>query len=102
MNLLKSWQRRHGFDLDEPFGVREPGHDHRAGCRVGWLEPAPANIHHCRQIVARSEKDGDLAHIGEGAAQWWETMDRRPIVRKMFVLFLLAFIGGTLWFIFRM
>ena len=44
----------------------------------------------------------ELNVIGEGAAQWWETMDRRPIVRKMFILFLLALIGGTLWFIFRM
>ena len=43
----------------------------------------------------------ELNVIGEGAAQWWETMDRRPIVRRMFALFLLALIGGTLWFIFR-
>ncbi len=26
----------------------------------------------------------ELNVIGEGAAQWWETMDRRPIVRRMF------------------
>src|SRR6478735_8438452 len=37
----------------------------------------------------------ELNVIGEGAAQWWETMDRRPIVRKMFAIFLLALIGAT-------
>ena len=42
----------------------------------------------------------ELNVIGEGAAQWWETMDRRPIVRKMFALFLLVLIGATVWFIF--
>jgi hypothetical protein len=38
--------------------------------------------------------------IGSGAAQWWETMDRKPIVRLMFasVLFLIAAV--TVWFIF--
>ncbi len=42
----------------------------------------------------------ELNVIGSGAAQWWETMDRRPIIRKMFVATLLALIIGTLWFIF--
>ena len=44
----------------------------------------------------------ELNVIGTGAAQWWETMDRRPIVRKMFALFLLGLIGATVWFIFFM
>jgi hypothetical protein len=42
----------------------------------------------------------ELNVIGTGAAQWWETMDRRPIVRKMFAIFLLALIGAILWFIY--
>jgi hypothetical protein len=38
--------------------------------------------------------------IGSGAAQWWDTMDRKPIVRLMFAgaLFLIAAV--TVWFIF--
>lgn len=40
----------------------------------------------------------ELNVIGTGAAQWWETMDRRPIVRKMFAVFTLALIGFILWF----
>ena len=38
--------------------------------------------------------------IGSGAALWWETMDRKPIVRLMFAgaLFLIAAV--TVWFIF--
>jgi hypothetical protein len=35
----------------------------------------------------------ELNAIGSGAAQWWETMDRKPIVRIMFsgiVLFIAA------------
>ncbi len=38
--------------------------------------------------------------IGSGAAQWWETMDRKPITRLMFagVLFIIAAV--TVWFIF--
>ncbi|MCW1886305.1 hypothetical protein OKA04_16325 [Luteolibacter flavescens] len=42
----------------------------------------------------------ELNVIGEGAARWWETMDRRPIVRKMFAVFALALIGAFLWFIY--
>lgn len=36
--------------------------------------------------------------IGSGAAQWWETMDRRPIMRILFSAFLLAILGTTVWF----
>ncbi len=36
--------------------------------------------------------------IGSGAAQWWETMDRRPIMRLMFFGFLIALIAVTVWF----
>lgn len=42
----------------------------------------------------------ELNALGSGAAQWWETMDRRPIVRRMFVIFLLSIVAATLWFIF--
>jgi hypothetical protein len=40
----------------------------------------------------------ELNAIGSGAAQWWETMDQRPIVRLMFTAFLLATIAGVVWF----
>ena len=36
--------------------------------------------------------------IGSGAAQWWETMDRRPSMRLMFVGLLLLLIVVTVWF----
>ena len=36
--------------------------------------------------------------IGSGAAQWWETMDRKPIARIMFVGLLLLLIVVTVWF----
>ncbi|MFD0892538.1 hypothetical protein KBB96_14020 [Luteolibacter ambystomatis] len=42
----------------------------------------------------------ELNAIGSGAAQWWETMDRRPVVRKMFFFFLIVLIVAGLWFIF--
>ncbi len=42
----------------------------------------------------------ELNVIGSGAAQWWETMDRRPIVRRMFLMTIVAIIVGTIWFIF--
>lgn len=34
--------------------------------------------------------------IGSGAAQWWETMDRRPIVRIIFMIVLLALLAFTI------
>ncbi len=40
----------------------------------------------------------ELNAIGSGAAQWWETMDRRPIVRLMFIGILIALIGLLVWF----
>lgn len=42
----------------------------------------------------------ELNAIGSGAAQWWETMDRRPIMRKMFALLFLLTIGAVFWFVF--
>ncbi|MFM2198686.1 MAG: hypothetical protein RLZZ505_2118 [Verrucomicrobiota bacterium] len=42
----------------------------------------------------------ELNAIGTGAAQWWETMDRRPIVRRMSFAIVLAFLLGAIWFIF--
>lgn len=41
----------------------------------------------------------ELNAIGSGAAQWWETMDRLPIIRLMFTGVLLALIIFTVWFI---
>lgn len=40
----------------------------------------------------------ELNAIGSGAAQWWETMDRSPIVRMMFTGIVLAVIIFTVWF----
>ncbi|MBC7979583.1 MAG: hypothetical protein H7Y36_03360 [Armatimonadetes bacterium] len=42
----------------------------------------------------------ELNAIGSGAAQWWETMDRRPIVRKMFAATIVSLIVAIVWFIF--
>ncbi len=42
----------------------------------------------------------ELNAFGSGAAQWWETMDRRPIVRKMFAAVLLCVIAGLCWYVF--
>ncbi len=36
--------------------------------------------------------------IGTGAAQWWETMDRQPIIRLMFIILLVGLIAATLWY----
>jgi len=41
----------------------------------------------------------ELNSIGSGAAQWWETMDRKPIVGLMFTGALLAAILMIVWFI---
>ena len=40
----------------------------------------------------------ELNAIGSGAAQWWETMDRRPIMRLMFVGLLIGLIALVVWF----
>ena len=40
----------------------------------------------------------ELNAIGSGAAQWWETMDRRPIMRFMFTVILALLAGLTAWF----
>ncbi|MEO8616330.1 MAG: hypothetical protein ABI600_14390 [Luteolibacter sp.] len=41
----------------------------------------------------------ELNAIGSGAAQWWETMDRQPVVRFMFVGMLISLLILTVWFI---
>lgn len=41
----------------------------------------------------------ELNAIGSGAAQWWQTMDRKPIVRLMFTAVLLAIIALAAWFL---
>ena len=38
--------------------------------------------------------------LGSGAAQWWETMDRRPIVRRITILVVLTLLGIATWSIF--
>jgi hypothetical protein len=40
----------------------------------------------------------ELNAIGSGAAQWWQTMDRKPIVRFMFTAVLLGVIALAAWF----
>lgn len=40
----------------------------------------------------------ELNVIGSGAAQWWETMDRRPIMRLMFTGFIVGLILVGVWF----
>ena len=42
----------------------------------------------------------ELNAFGNGAALWWDTMDRRPIVGMMFFAILLTLTAATLWFIF--
>ncbi len=42
----------------------------------------------------------ELNVFGNGAAQWWDTMDRRPIMRTMFLTLLVGVIGATVWFIY--
>ncbi len=48
--------------------------------------------------LSMAPKPLELNVIGSGAAQWWETMDRRPIIRLMFIGILILIIGFTLWF----
>jgi hypothetical protein len=40
----------------------------------------------------------ELNAIGSGAAQWWQTMDRKPIVRLMFTAVLIGIIALAAWF----
>jgi hypothetical protein len=40
----------------------------------------------------------ELNVIGSGAAQWWETMDRKPIIRIVFTGIIIAIIIMTVWF----
>lgn len=41
----------------------------------------------------------ELTVLGEGAALWYEAMDRRPIVRKIFAALVLGVIVSVLWFL---
>lgn len=41
----------------------------------------------------------ELNALGSGAAQWQETMNRRPILRKLFILIVIAAIGGIIYLI---
>ncbi|MFT4175580.1 MAG: hypothetical protein QM627_02905 [Luteolibacter sp.] len=38
--------------------------------------------------------------IGSGAAQWWETMDRKPIMKRMFIGLILLGLLTLTWYIF--
>jgi len=40
----------------------------------------------------------ELNAIGSGAAQWWETMDRRPIIRLAFSAIVIVAIILTVWY----
>jgi hypothetical protein len=42
----------------------------------------------------------ELNAIGLGAAQWQETMNRRPVFRKIFTVVVLAVIGGSIYLTF--
>jgi hypothetical protein len=42
----------------------------------------------------------ELNALGSGAAQWWETMDRKPIVRIMFTGSVIALLASTIWYFF--
>lgn len=42
----------------------------------------------------------ELNALGAGAAQWQNTMNRRPILRKLFIVAILATIAGSIYFIF--
>jgi hypothetical protein len=41
----------------------------------------------------------ELNALGAGAAQWQNTMNRRPILRKFFIVAILAIIAGSIYFI---
>lgn len=65
-----------------------------AAMRTSYLAAAP-NFAGLPMVAKRLE----LNVFGNSAAQWWDTMDRRPIIRTMFVLVLLTFIIATVWFV---
>lgn len=43
----------------------------------------------------------ELNALGTGAAEWQETMTRRPILRKLFILAILSILCGSIYFIIR-
>lgn len=52
------------------------------------------------QELTMVPKPLELNAIGSGAAQWWETMDRKPIMRFMFLGALIGLIAITVWYFF--
>lgn len=40
----------------------------------------------------------ELNALGHGAAQWWETMERKPIMRLMFLALLILMVALSVWF----
>ena len=43
---------------------------------------------------------GTPKRLHTGAAQWWEIMDRRPVVRKIFVALIVLLLLGIIYFLF--
>lgn len=52
------------------------------------------------QNLTMLPKPLELNAIGSGAAQWWETMDRQPIVRLMFTALLVLLAALAIWYFF--
>jgi len=50
--------------------------------------------------MSMKEQRLELNLFASGAASWWETMDRRPILRKMLVTLAVILLVGVLWFVF--
>ena len=42
----------------------------------------------------------ELNAVGSGAAQWLETLDRKPTVKRMFFSFVLLLIVASVWYVF--
>lgn len=40
----------------------------------------------------------ELNVIGSGAAQWWQTMDGKPLLRRLFFTFIFALIVASVWY----
>lgn len=52
------------------------------------------------QNLTMLPKPLELNAIGSGAAQWWETMERQPIVRLMFTALLVLLAALAIWYFF--
>jgi hypothetical protein len=52
------------------------------------------------QTLTMVPKPLELNAIGSGAAQWWQTMERKPIIRIMFIVLLIQLALLTAWYFF--